>query len=93
MCNPAAAGLQCLKQTPGMLVCGCPVWVTSTAITDAIRQKFLEAGCSRCVRLTPCPGFACVNPGMGGVCQAVSAAEDPARPIVAPPAGQCMAKF
>jgi hypothetical protein len=93
-CNPDAPN-QCLKMTPSSLVCGCPVWVTTTVATDAIRQRFLDAGCGRCPNFQACPAIACVNPGTG-VCVRVSAAPepDPARPIVAPPpGGQCMSQF
>ena len=44
VCNPGAPN-QCLKQTPGSLVCGCPVWVTSTVLTDDVRMRFGAAGC------------------------------------------------
>jgi hypothetical protein len=93
-CNPTAPN-QCLKQTPGQLTCGCPVWVTTTVLSDDVRARFQAAGCLKCFRFTACPAIACVNPGTG-VCVPVMAAGDPPGggvPIVAPPMGQCMTKF
>ena len=91
-CNPLVAS-QCAKQTPGQLNCGCPVWVTTTVLSDDVRQRYIAAGCQKCQRLIACPAIACAKPGMG-VCTPVAAAQDPVSPIVAPPPkGQCMSKF
>jgi hypothetical protein len=92
VCNPAVAN-QCVKQTPGQLTCGCPVWVTTTVLSDDVRARFVAAGCLKCFRFMACPAIACVNPGVGA-CVPVAAAGDPAAPIVAPPPkGQCMSKL
>jgi hypothetical protein len=90
-CFNGVAG-QCAKQVPGGLQCGCPVWVNSTVATDAIRKRFNDAGCNRCIH--PCPAIACVNPGTG-VCSPATAfvpvfLPDGAAVIAPPPAGQCM---
>jgi hypothetical protein len=94
-CTPGATG-QCLKQTPGQLTCGCPVWVNTTVLSDAVRMRYQASGCQKCTPFMPCPAIACVNPGAAATCVPVAAAGDPggATPIVAPPQrGQCMAKF
>jgi hypothetical protein len=95
VCDPASATNQCLKTTPGTLTCGCPVWVTTTVLSDDVRQRFNAAGCQKCLRFTACPAIACVNPGVSGVCMA-SAGGAGAAPIVAPPPplnGRCTGKF
>lgn len=96
ICDPASASPinQCGKQTPGSLTCGCPVWVTTTVLSDDVRQRFIAAGCQKCVRFTACPAIACVNPGVSGVC--VASAASPGAPIAIPPTtpkGRCTAKY
>ncbi|HXU80997.1 MAG TPA: hypothetical protein VN914_06350, partial [Polyangia bacterium] len=54
VCNPAVAN-QCVKQTPGQLTCGCPVWVTTTVLSDDVRARFVAAGCLKCFRFMACP--------------------------------------
>jgi hypothetical protein len=92
-CNPAVPN-QCLKQTPGQLTCGCPVWVTTTVLSDDVRMRYQAAGCLKCFGLIACPAIACVNPGTGA-CVPVMAAGDPAIAVPVPPLpmGQCMSKF
>jgi hypothetical protein len=91
-CDPSAPD-QCLKQAA--FFCGCPVWVTTTSLTDAARERYLAAGCLRCGINMPCVAK-CVQPGTG-VCVPVMAAAQPpgvAAPVVAlPPKGQCMRQF
>jgi hypothetical protein len=96
-CSPGVAG-QCAKQVPGSLMCGCPVWVNTTLATDSIRKRFMDAGCSRCIRA--CPAIACINPGTG-VCGKTTAfvpapppPDGDARVIAPPPPlGQCMGQL
>jgi hypothetical protein len=93
-CDPTAAS-QCLAQTQSDLVCGCPIWVNTTVITDAIRKNFMAAGCDKCTQFTLCPAIACIPP-KPAQCVPVSAQANPPvdRPIIAPPGekGQCMVK-
>jgi hypothetical protein len=95
VCNPTAPN-QCLKQTPGQLTCGCPVWVTSTVLSDDVRTRFQAAGClTKCFRFIACPAIACVNPGTGACVPVMALADPPAIAVPVPPLpmGQCMSKF
>jgi hypothetical protein len=90
VCMPGAA-MQCLHQVPRTLACGCAVWVNQRNISDPIQKRWTDMGCNRCVRA--CPAIACLPLAPGsGTCNPLRylpAPGDPARPIVAPPPGQC----
>ncbi len=66
-CSPGIS--QCATQVNGIGCGGCPVLVNGTVNTDAVRKKWQDAGCARCIRI--CPAILCVAPGRG-VCEPVA---------------------
>jgi hypothetical protein len=90
-CTQGAPG-QCMKQTPGQLTCGCPVWVNTTALSDDVRSRYVAAGCTKCRPFIACPAIACVFPGVG-TCGPLAAGSGGAATPAPNLNGQCTSKF
>ncbi len=65
------AAEQCTKEAPGLLICGCPVWVNGTAALDSIRAAWTAGGCAACNGPIACAAIACFRPD-AGVCTQTS---------------------
>jgi len=57
-CAPSAPDLQCQQQRQTGLACGCHAWVNNPSELDAIRKRWMDAGCDKCLR--PCPAVLCI---------------------------------